>query len=202
MDWIVQGSPFQANGYRMHCLLPKHALIYHVRISSKLLCRISINDSVSWVPAACPCTVRSPPIWIAMGPCSWHEDQGAPIPQQGLGGPACSVHWLDSWPRPLWRKCVHLPGPCRILLWVITPRRAPCPQPTQPPMNTQAFSPHVLENRGLDSGKRRPGQDWESAGPGPVPHEEWHTSFLISPRARTELNNDASDHLITNTLHL
>lgn len=101
MDWIVQGSPFQANGYRMHCLLPKHALIYHVRKSSKLLCRISINDSVSWVPSACPCAVRSPPTWIATGSCSWHEDKGAPIPQQGLGAPACSVHRLDSWPRPL-----------------------------------------------------------------------------------------------------
>lgn len=87
IDWILHGSPFQANGNRMHCLLPKHALICHIMISSKLLCRISIHDSVSWVPSACPCAVSSPPTYIAKGSSSQHEDQGAPIPQQGLRCP-------------------------------------------------------------------------------------------------------------------
>lgn len=199
IDWILHGSPFQANGNRMHCLLPKHALICHIMISSKLLCRISIHDSVSWVPSACPCAVSSPPTYIALLST---RTRVLPFPSKDWGAPACSVHWPDSWPCPLWRKCVHLPVPWRILLWVIPPRRAPCPQPTQPPINTWAFSPQVVENRDLDSGKRRPGQDSESAGPGPVPQEEWYTRDLISPRARTELNKYASDHLITNTLHI
>lgn len=47
IEGVLHGSPFQANGYSMLCLLPKHTLIYHIMINSKLLCRISIHESVS-----------------------------------------------------------------------------------------------------------------------------------------------------------
>lgn len=44
------------------------------------------------------------------------------------------------------------------------PVNAHCPQPTRPPVNTLAFSPHVVKNRDLESGKRGTGKDSENAG--------------------------------------
>lgn len=131
----------------MHCLLPNHALICHIMISSKLLCRISIRESVSWVPSTCTCAVSSPTTYIAKGFYSQHEGQSAPIPCKHWATPACSVHWLDSWPHPLWRKCVHLLVLWRILLWVITPRRTPYLQPTQPPKHLGLLTPFGWNQR-------------------------------------------------------
>lgn len=155
---------------------------------------------MSWVPSACPCAVSSP-TYIAKGSCPRQEDQGAPIPQQGPSSPACSVHWLDSWPRPLWRKCVHLPVPCRILLWVITPRRAPCPQPTQPPINTCAFRPMWLRTEAWTQGREGQVRIQNALAQVLSHRKRVYMHVIISPRARTELNKYASDHLITNTLH-
>lgn len=79
-------------------------LPYH-DISSKLLCRISIHGSMSWVPSACPCAVSSP-TYIAKGSCPRQEDQGAPVPQQGPRFP-CLFCALTGWLAPSPLKEVH-----------------------------------------------------------------------------------------------
>lgn len=62
---MIPENLFQAYVYRI-CLLPKHLLIYHIIVSSKLRCRISIND-FSELGSLCMLPCYKEPTNIAKG---------------------------------------------------------------------------------------------------------------------------------------
>ncbi|CAK6448817.1 unnamed protein product [Pipistrellus nathusii] len=152
-------------------------------ISSKLLCRISIHGSMSWVPSACPCAVSSP-TYIAKGSCPRQEDQGAPIPQQGPRFPCLFCALTGQLvPSPL-KEVRSSPRALQNSFVSDHSQESTLPSAYTASHKHLRLSPHVVENRGLDSGKRRPGQDSERAGPGPVPQEEGLHACYHKPQGK------------------